>query len=87
MNIGRYIFSQVVDYIPRYQFDKAVAKYHGDWHTKELSCYNPIGKQSEEEVRVAAPVLLVVYRPEVEVCLYPAVGRLYLYLDCLNYSY
>lgn len=42
MNIGRYIFSQVMDYIPRYQFDKAVAKYHGDWHAKELSCYNQL---------------------------------------------
>ena len=42
MNIGRYIFSQVVDYIPRYQFDKLVAKYHGDWHAKELTCYNQL---------------------------------------------
>ena len=24
MNIGRYIFAQVVDFLPRYQFDKAV---------------------------------------------------------------
>lgn len=39
MSIGRYIFSQVVDYIPRYQFYKLVAKYHGDWHAKELTCY------------------------------------------------
>ena len=31
-----------MDYIPRYQFDKAVAKYHGDWHAKELSCYNQL---------------------------------------------
>ena len=37
MNIGRYIFAQVVDFIPRYQFDKAVAKYRGDWHAKDLS--------------------------------------------------
>lgn len=40
MNIGSYIFSQVVNYIPRYQFDKLVAKYHGNWHAKELTCYN-----------------------------------------------
>ena len=42
MNVGSYIFSQVVDYIPRYQFDKLVTKYRGNWHTKELTCYNQL---------------------------------------------
>ena len=42
MNVGSYIFPQVVDFIPRYQFDKLVAKYHGDWHAKDLSCYNQL---------------------------------------------
>ncbi len=42
MNIGRYIFAQVTDYIPIYQFDKAVEKYHGDWHAKEMTCYNQL---------------------------------------------
>ena len=40
MNIGRYILAQVVDFLPRYQFDKAVAKYRGDWHAKDLTCYD-----------------------------------------------
>ena len=30
MNIGKYIFSQVIDFVPRYQFDKLVTKYKGD---------------------------------------------------------
>ena len=42
MNIGRYIFAQVVDFLPRYQFDKAVAKYRGDWHAKDLTCYSQL---------------------------------------------
>ena len=42
MNVGSYIFSQVMDFIPRYQFDKLVAKYHGDWHAKDLTCYNQL---------------------------------------------
>ena len=42
MNVGCYIFSQVVDYIPRYQFDKLVTKYRGNWHTKDLTCYNQL---------------------------------------------
>ena len=42
MNIGKYIFSQVIDFIPRYQFDKLVKKYKGDWHAKDLTCYNQL---------------------------------------------
>ncbi|MCQ2273632.1 MAG: DUF4372 domain-containing protein [Bacteroidales bacterium] len=36
MNIGKYIFAQVIDFIPRYQFDKLVKKYKGDWHAKNV---------------------------------------------------
>ena len=42
MNVGSFFFSQVVDYIPRYQFEKLVAKYRGNWHTKDLTCYNQL---------------------------------------------
>lgn len=42
MNIGKYIFAQVIDFIPCYQFDKLVNKYKGDWHAKDLSCYNQL---------------------------------------------
>ena len=42
MNIGKYIFAQVIDFIPRYQFDKLVKKYKGDWHAKDLTCYNQL---------------------------------------------
>ena len=42
MNIGKYIFAQPIDFIPRYQFDKLMKKYKGDWHTKDLSCYNQL---------------------------------------------
>ncbi len=42
MNTGRYIFSQVMDFIPRYQFNKFVAKYRGNWHVRGLTCYNQL---------------------------------------------
>ena len=42
MNVGSYIFSQVVDFMPRYQFDKLAAKYHGNKHAKDLTCYNQL---------------------------------------------
>ena len=36
-----FIFCHVLnEYIPRYQFDKLVKQYKGDWHTKNLSSYN-----------------------------------------------
>lgn len=37
MNQGKYVFSQVVEFIPRYQFDKLMRQYKGDWHVKNLS--------------------------------------------------
>lgn len=40
MNQGKFIFSQIVGYIPRYPFDKLVRQYKGDWHSKNLSSYN-----------------------------------------------
>lgn len=40
MNIGKYIFSQFIDFVPRYQFDKLVTKYKGDRHSRELNSYN-----------------------------------------------
>ena len=42
MNNGRYIFSQVKDFIPMYQFDRIVTRYKGNWHAKDLNCYNQL---------------------------------------------
>jgi len=42
MHIGRYIFAQITDFIPHYVFDKAVTKYKGDFHVKDLTCYNQL---------------------------------------------
>lgn len=40
MNQGKFVFSQVMEFIPRYQFNKFVKRYNGDWHAKNLSSYN-----------------------------------------------
>lgn len=40
MNQGKYVFSQIIEFIPRYQFDKLVRQYKGDWHVKSLNSYN-----------------------------------------------
>ena len=40
MNQGKYVFSQIIEFIPRYRFDKLVRQYKGDWHVKSLNSYN-----------------------------------------------
>lgn len=39
MNTGKYVFAQVADFIPRYEFDCIVKKYDGDYHVRDLTCY------------------------------------------------
>ena len=40
MNQGKYVFSQVMEYFPRWVFEKAVDKYNGDFHAKSLNSYS-----------------------------------------------
>ena len=40
MNDGRFIFSQVIDFMPRYEFDKCVERYNGNYRIHDLTCYN-----------------------------------------------
>lgn len=40
MNSGKYIFSQVIEFILKYEFDKLVKLYKGDYHTRSFSTYN-----------------------------------------------
>ena len=38
MNIGRTVFSQVIDFLPLWDFRKCVARYHGNYKVKKFSC-------------------------------------------------
>jgi len=38
MNIGKTIFSQVMEFLPLYEFRKCVARYHGDYKVQSFSC-------------------------------------------------
>ncbi|MBQ6276525.1 MAG: IS4 family transposase [Bacteroidales bacterium] len=40
MNKGKFVFAQVVDFLPRYEFDKIVKKYGGDYRYRHLTSYN-----------------------------------------------
>ena len=38
MNSGRTVFSQLMDYFPRYEFRQCVARYNGNYRAKSFSC-------------------------------------------------
>jgi len=40
MNQGRTIFSQIIDYLPRYELDKFVKKYGGNYRRRTFSCWD-----------------------------------------------
>ena len=40
MNIGKTVFSQLMDFAPAYQFRRCVARYHGEYKVQAFSCWN-----------------------------------------------
>lgn len=42
MNQGKFVFSQVIEFLPRYEFDKIVVKYNGDYRYRHLTSYNHV---------------------------------------------
>ena len=40
MNSGRSVFAQLMDYIPRYQFQVCVDRYHGNSYVKSFPCWD-----------------------------------------------
>jgi hypothetical protein len=40
MNEGRIIFSQLMDWVPKYEFNKCVQRYHGNRYVKRFSCFD-----------------------------------------------
>jgi len=40
MNTGRYVFAQVLSLVNRYEFQKCVDRYNGDYRTRGLNCWN-----------------------------------------------
>lgn len=40
MHLGKFVFAQIVEFLPRYEFERCVKRYKGDFHTKSLNSYN-----------------------------------------------
>ena len=40
MHVGRIVFSQLMDLLPKHEFDKCVQRYHGNYRVKTFSCFD-----------------------------------------------
>src|SRR5664279_5579652 len=71
MNVGRTVFSQLVEFLPHQEFQKSVARYAGDRYLKYLSCWDQY---------LAMAFAQLTYREslrDIEACLGSVGGKLY----------
>ncbi len=39
---GKFVFSQIMSYLPKYEFNKCVSRYRGNYKVKNFSCWNQL---------------------------------------------
>jgi hypothetical protein len=42
MNSGKYVFAQLVEFLPQRAFDRIVSRYHGDKYVRHFSCWDQL---------------------------------------------
>ena len=40
MNSGKYVFAQLLQFINKYEFEKCVKRYNGDYRSRNFNCWN-----------------------------------------------
>ncbi len=40
MNLGKTVFSQLMEFLPQYEFQKCVERYQGNYKIQSFSCWN-----------------------------------------------
>ena len=40
MNSGKYVFAQLLQFVSRYEFEKCVKRYNGNYRVRHLNCWN-----------------------------------------------
>jgi hypothetical protein len=71
MNVGQSVFAQLMDHLPSYEFQKCVARYRGDAHSRGFSC---------RDQYLAMAFAQLTYREslrDIEACLRSMSGKLY----------
>jgi len=71
MNAGRTIFSQVLDHLPWYEFQKCVTRYLGDYQQKSFSCWDRYLCMSFAQLTYRESLR------DIEACLRSMSGKLY----------
>jgi len=71
MNVGRTVFSQLIEFLPHKEFQKCVVRYRGDAHLRGFSCWDQM---------LAMTFAQLTYREslrDIEACLWSVRGKLY----------
>jgi hypothetical protein len=71
MNLGRTVFSQIMEHLPEYEFQKCVTRYRGDSHLRGFSCLDQY---------LALSFAQLTYREslrDIEACLRSVASKLY----------
>jgi len=71
VNSGRTVFSQILDHLPWYEFQKCVLRYRGDYQQKSFSCWDQF---------LCMAFAQLTYREslrDIEACLRSMSGKLY----------
>jgi hypothetical protein len=71
MNVGRTVFSQLIEFLPHQEFQKCVARYAGSRYLKSLSCWDQY---------LCMAFAQLTYREslrDIEACLRSVGGKLY----------
>jgi hypothetical protein len=71
VNVGQTVFAQLIDHLPRYEFQKCVTRYRGDAHYRGFSCWDQY---------LAMGFAQLTYREslrDIEACLHSVSGKLY----------
>jgi hypothetical protein len=71
MNIGQTVFSQILDHVPQYEFQKCVSRYRGDYQQKSFSCLDQFLSMAFAQLTYRESLR------DIEACLRSLGGKLY----------
>lgn len=71
MNIGRFVFSQLMDFFPRHEFDLCVQRYRGDYRVRGFSCFDQFLCMAFSQLTFRTSLR------EIEICLRAVQPKLY----------
>ena len=71
MNLGRTIFTQLMDHLPCYEFHKCVARYRGGYQQKTFSCWDQFLSMAFAQLTYRESLR------DIEACLRSVSGKLY----------